>query len=93
MVGQSAVVTLRTYGYDARSDGLGSVRARVSYRHPDARHTSCWVTVPTDCKGLLEWLGEAMAHDAREAAMSSPASDWPDLARPETHGPDAAGNP
>jgi hypothetical protein len=73
MVGQSAVVTLRAYGFDARSDGLGNVQARVSHRHPDATRTSCWVIVPTDCKGLLEWLGRAMAHDAHEATMPSPA--------------------
>jgi hypothetical protein len=61
MEGQSAVVTLRAYGYDARSDGLGNVQARVSHLHPNATQTSCWVTVPTDSGGLLGWLAQTMA--------------------------------
>ena len=61
MEGQSAVVTLRAYGSEARSDGLGNVQARVSHLHPDATQTSCWVTVPTDSGGLLGWLARTMA--------------------------------
>ena len=33
MTGQSAVLTLRAYGYDAMSDGRGNVQARVASAH------------------------------------------------------------
>jgi hypothetical protein len=61
MVGQSAAETLRAYGYEARSDGLGNVQARVWARHADDTQTASWVTVPTDGSGLLSWLAEAMS--------------------------------
>jgi hypothetical protein len=69
VLGQAAVVTLRAYGYDVRSDGLGNVQARVWERHNDETQTSHWVPVPTECTGLLKWLADAMAHNL----VSSPA--------------------
>lgn len=42
MTGQSVVVTLRAYGYEARSDGLGNVQARVWQPHADRTETGCW---------------------------------------------------
>ena len=59
MTGQSAVVTLRAYGYDARSDGLGNVHARVWNRHPDRTASWHWAQVPTDPRTLLGWLAES----------------------------------
>ena len=58
MTGQSAVLTLRAYGYDARSDGLGNVQARVWHQHADRTATWRWVQVPTDPPSLLGWLAE-----------------------------------
>ena len=57
MTGQSAVLTLGAYGYDARSDGLGNVQARVWQQHADGTETWQWIAVPTDPRGLLGWLG------------------------------------
>ena len=58
MIGQAAVVTLRAYGYEARSDGLGNVQARVWQRRTDGTETAQWLHVPTDSPGLLAWLGD-----------------------------------
>jgi hypothetical protein len=58
MTGQSAVVALRAYGYDARSDGLGKVQARVWQASTDGTVTWRWTDVPTDSPGLLRWLSE-----------------------------------
>jgi hypothetical protein len=65
MVGQSAVETLRAYGYDARSDGLGNVQARVWQWHADDTQTASWVAVPTDPAALLGWLANALRDNAR----------------------------
>jgi hypothetical protein len=61
VTGQSAVLTLRAYGYDARSDGRGNVQARVWHQHADRTATWRWVQVPTDPPGLLGWLAEYAA--------------------------------
>ena len=85
MIGQSAVVTLRAYGYDARSDGLGNVQARVWHRHADATQTWLWANVPTDGPGLLRWLGEATSENAgraRSRAASLTTEDRLDAAAP-----------
>ena len=58
MTGQSAVLTLRACGYDARSDGRGNVQARVWHRRSDRTETWRWVDVPTDAPRLLGWLAE-----------------------------------
>jgi hypothetical protein len=58
MTGQLAVATLRAYGYDARSDGLGNVLARVWHRRPDGTQTCLWASVPSDSSALVKWLGE-----------------------------------
>jgi len=60
MTGQAAVLTLRAYGYDARSDGLGNVQARVWHRRADRTATWHWVHVPTDPPALLGWLAEGV---------------------------------
>jgi hypothetical protein len=39
MTSQSAVAKPRAYGYDARADALGHVRARVWHRHADGMQT------------------------------------------------------
>jgi hypothetical protein len=59
VTGQSAVTTLRAYGYDARADGLGNVQARVWDHYADRTETDRWVPVPTDPRELLAWLAES----------------------------------
>ena len=94
MIGQSAVVTLRAYGYDARSDGLGNVQARVWHRHADRTQTWLWADVPTDGRGLLRWLDGGLSENrgpARSPAASLTTADLLDAdvaARPTTGRPD-----
>lgn len=61
VTGQSAAATLRAFGFDAGSDGLGNVQARVWHRHTDGAAGWRWVRVPTDPAGLLAWLAEFRA--------------------------------
>jgi hypothetical protein len=58
VVGQSAVETLRAFGFDARADGLGNVLANVWKRNLDGTETSQWLRAPTDRASLLRWLAE-----------------------------------
>jgi hypothetical protein len=58
VVGQSAVETLRAFGFDARADGLGNVFAHVWKRNPDGTERSQWLTAPTERAALLRWLAE-----------------------------------
>ena len=68
MISQSAVATLRAYGYDARSDGLGNVHARVWHSHADRTQTWLWEIVPADRSGLMKWLADALAQGSLAAA-------------------------
>ena len=58
MKSQSAVATLRAYGYDAEWDGLGNVQARLPQMRSDGTALWRWVVVPTDPTGLVKWLSE-----------------------------------
>ena len=57
-VGQSAVETLRAFGFDARADGLGNVFAHVWKQSLDGTETSQWLRAPTDRASLLRWLAQ-----------------------------------
>ena len=96
MIGQSAVATLRAYGYDARSDGLGNVQAKVWHRRADRTQTWLWADVPTDGPGLLRWLGGAMSETSeptRSRAASLPTAGRPaDAAERPTETPHRAGS-
>ena len=59
MTGRSAVQILLAFGYDAGSDGLGNVQARVWHHHVGGTQTSQWAAVPTDGPALMRWIRES----------------------------------